>query len=145
MKEKYFSPDTIDSQAINFLSPVIDFRNKHDWDINNNQTALLVLDMQKYFLNENSHAFIPSAPAIIPNIINLRKALHSVDMPVIFTQHINDPSNAGQMSLWWKEIMKKGNPNIEIIDQLLPDSNEVVITKTQYDSFYKTDLEKILR
>jgi len=34
-------------------------------------SALLVIDMQDFFLNKNSHAFIPSAKTIVPNIISL--------------------------------------------------------------------------
>ena len=32
------------------------------------KAALLVLDMQNYFLDPASHAFAPSAPSILPNV-----------------------------------------------------------------------------
>ena len=48
------------------------------------------------------------------------------------------------MAQWWAELITPENPN----SQIVPDFDQtmgVVIVKTQYDAFYKTDLESILR
>lgn len=105
-------------------------------------SALLVIDMQKYFLDKGSHAFIPSATAIIPNIKRLIKYFRR-KRPIIFTQHINTPKNAGMLKKWWNDIITTDNDYYEL-DKELYVPNAPVVVKTQYDAFYKTNLKKLL-
>jgi len=81
-------------------------------------SALLILDMQKYFLSASSHAFIPSAQAIIPLIAKLKEAYVAKGLPLIFTRHLNSPQNAGMMAKWWQDLIGEENPLSEIIDEL---------------------------
>ncbi|RLF47761.1 MAG: hypothetical protein DRN20_05495, partial [Thermoplasmata archaeon] len=67
-KEKYYDDGIIDSVAQNFLDDVRIFRKKRNWRLSNKSAALLVLDMQKFFIDEKSHAYVPSATAIITRI-----------------------------------------------------------------------------
>ncbi|OGI03533.1 MAG: hypothetical protein A2Y25_10835 [Candidatus Melainabacteria bacterium GWF2_37_15] len=101
--------------------------------------ALLVLDMQEFFANPDSHAYIPSFNAIVPEISTLIQAFEKNNLPVIFTKHINTEENAGLMGTWWRDIIKE--------DSIINDFNtsgHVVIEKSQYDAFYNTELENIL-
>ncbi|HSG29206.1 MAG TPA: isochorismatase family protein, partial [Candidatus Krumholzibacterium sp.] len=59
--------------------------------------ALLVLDMQDYFLHPDSHAFIPGAPSTVPVIRRLASAFLSKNKKVVFTRHINTEADAGMM------------------------------------------------
>jgi isochorismate hydrolase len=68
MKEKYFSTDTIIEKSKNMLADIYVERQKHKFDFSAEHSGLLVLDMQEYFLRAGSHAFIPSADAIVSNI-----------------------------------------------------------------------------
>ena len=111
--------------------------------LNPHQAALLVLDMQRYFLDETSHAFIPSAPAIIPRIQSLQSTFINRHLPVIHTRHMNTPQNAGLMNSWWKELMIETNPLSEITADI-QNNYAAVFIKSQYDAFYKTDLEQWL-
>ncbi|MCK7514855.1 MAG: cysteine hydrolase [Desulfobacterales bacterium] len=99
--------------------------------------------MQKYFLDEQSHAFIPSASAIINNILELINLFNKHNRPVIFTKHINNKDNAGMMNQRWREILTQDNPYSELINELIH-QKATIIEKTQYDSFYNTQLENIL-
>ena len=47
-------------------------------------SALLIIDMQRYFLCPGSHAFLPAAPAIIPNINALIAAFRKSSLAGIF-------------------------------------------------------------
>ena len=107
-------------------------------------SALLVLDMQAYFLEPESHAYIPSAPAILPGIQALVQAFQQKDLPVIFTRHANTPSDAGGMAAWWRELIDVRSPLSGIVAQLDTRSG-LVLPKTQYDAFYATPLEAELR
>jgi nicotinamidase-related amidase len=106
-------------------------------------SALLVLDMQAYFLDSNSHAYIPSGLAIVPGLKALIKAYRSLGLPVIFTRHANSPQDAGMMSVWWRELIDADSPLSQIVPEL-DTGGSPVIQKTQYDAFFKTDLDAIL-
>lgn len=143
MKETYFTIDTIEEESSKMLSDISARVPMHDYKLDIDRSAFIVLDMQKYFLDKASHAFIPSATAILPIIIKLVEEFISNKQPVIFTRHLNNAENAGQMSVWWDDLIERENRLSEIIDELTyPDA--AVIEKSQYDAFYKTDLEEIL-
>lgn len=144
-KEKYFSPENIDIKAREMLKKAKDISgrtNKQEFTPQN--SALLVIDMQKYFCDETSHAFIPSAEAIIPRIKLLANTFKANNLPVIYTRHINTQENAGMMGKWWKGILSEGNNMDEIIPELNTKISHI-IEKTQYDAFYNTNLESFLR
>jgi len=108
------------------------------------RAALLVLDMQRYFLDEASHAFIPSVLPVLPRIVFLVEAWNAHRRLVLFTRHTNTPQDAGMMALWWKELIQPDKPESAIIPEVHPECG-IVIEKNQYDAFYGTQLEEILR
>ncbi len=144
MKEQYFTQNNIFEQSLKIKEIVQKFSSHKNFFIKNQSTALLVVDMQNYFLDPDSHAFIPSAKAIIPNIKLLIKTCLQFEIPVIFTQHINNEQNAGMMNIWWDDFITEKNPLSKINEDVyIPDL--LIIKKTQYDAFYKTRLEQELK
>ena len=107
-------------------------------------SALLILDMQDYFLEPDSHAYIPSVAAILPNLKALIDAYAQHHLPVIFTQHLNTPENAGSMKTWWRDLITPQN-SLSAITHQFDLSKGTLVQKTQYDAFYNTDLEDLLR
>jgi isochorismate hydrolase len=73
-KERYFTPDSIEEKSRDMLHDVEGLKQRHPLKLSRKHSALLVLDMQRYFLEESSHAFVPSATAIVPGIANLIEA-----------------------------------------------------------------------
>lgn len=145
MKEPYFTPASIDEKAREMLAEVRGLRPR-DWQFVPERSALLVLDMQRYFLEEGSHAFVPSAPAIVPKIKELMAAYFARGLPVIFTRHLNTPEDAGQMARWWRELIAEENPLSALIPQLEAEAKgATMIEKGQYDAFYGTALERSLK
>ena len=143
MKERYFTIQSLDRQALELYRQVADLSQKKNISFHPERSALLVLDMQAYFLDESSHAYIPSAEAILAGIKVLIKEYHTRGIPIIFTQHINTASNAGMMSIWWKDLITSQNPLHRIIPEL-DLSMGTLIQKSQYDAFYQTPLEEML-
>jgi isochorismate hydrolase len=143
MKEKYFKTETIDQRAEEFLKPLKSLRDKRNWTFNPASAALLVLDMQRYFLEIDSHAFIPAAKAIMPKIKRLQTLFLERNLPVIQTRHINNEENAGQMKKWWRELITADNP-LSALSTELVDKRVTVLNKSRYDSFIATDLQRIL-
>ncbi len=142
MKESYFTTENLQSKAAEFLDQIDGIKKTRP--ILKKQAALLVLDMQTYFLDPGSHAFIPSAAAILPQIQKLIAAFQGNQLSVIFSRHINTPENAGAMSRWWRDLLTDEN-RLSAITPALDTRDHPVINKTQYDAFYHTSLEKTLR
>lgn len=107
------------------------------------RSALLVLDMQEYFLDSDSHAFIPGAPAIIEPIQKLVDSYQKNGFPIFFTRHINNDSNARMMASWWHEMITLDHPLAGIVPSL-DVCTGMVIEKSQYDAFLETPLHDLL-
>ncbi|MBE0518197.1 MAG: isochorismatase family protein [Thermoplasmata archaeon] len=109
------------------------------------KSALLIIDMQKFFLESSSHAYIPLAEPIIENVQRLLRAYRSASNPIVFTRHaLCQGESAGAMGRWWGDVVYDEQERSQIIPQLAPQSDEVVLRKTRYNAFVGTDLESIL-
>ncbi len=108
------------------------------------RSTLLVLDMQNYFLDPSSHAYIPSAQAILPGLRALIQAYRQRRLPVIFTRHLNREPDAGMMSRWWRDLISPDSPLSQITPEL-DVGDSPLLSKSQYDAFYGTDLEARLK
>ena len=144
MKSCYFTKETIKNKSKEFLQKIEKYRKNKEFCFNFESSALIITDMQRYFLDDVSHAFIPSAPAIIPKIKKIAEKFRELNLPVILTRHINSGENAGLLSYWWKDLITEDNELSEIIPQLYIQAARV-IKKSQYDAFHNTSLEKYLR
>jgi isochorismate hydrolase len=110
-------------------------------------TALLVIDMQNFFLNPKSKTFTPGGLAIIPNIAKLIKTFRQNNLPVIYTTHVHKSPemDGGIMAWWWQGMIIENTDDAEINKALTPRPEEKVIYKHRYSGFYNTDLEITLR
>ena len=139
-KETYFTGQNLAQTAQEMRRAVEAPRRASPAGFKPGRSALLVLDMQAYFLETESHAYIPSAPAILPGIQSLVQAYQQQNLPVIFTRHANTPVDAGQMAYWWRELIVANSPLSGIVSQL-DTRGGMILPKTQYDAFYGTSLE----
>jgi isochorismate hydrolase len=144
MKERYFTVQSLDQQAQELYLQVAELSKKKGLEYRPSQSALLVLDMQAYFLDASSHAYVPSAGAILTGIVQLIMEYSMHGRPVIFTQQINTASDAGMMAVWWKDLITSNNPLQGIVPEI-DLSLGTLIQKSQYDAFHQTHLEEILR
>ncbi|MCL0073361.1 isochorismatase family protein [Dehalococcoidia bacterium] len=126
------------------LDEISKLRASHDVTLDPRRSALVIVDMQRYFLEDSSHAFIPAARAIVPRLTKLIQAYSQHGLPIVFTRHLNTDANAGMMSRWWQDLIRADDPASEIIPEF-DLSQGVVIEKSQYDAFYETALDEMLR
>jgi isochorismate hydrolase len=144
MKKLYVTPETIESRSRDFLREYSGLQPARLPDFDFHRSALLVLDMQRVFLDPSSHAFIPSAPAVIPRIGILTEAYEIRNRPAIFTRHVNTPEDAGRMAEWWRNRIAPEDPLSALIPELDRPSDRVIL-KSRYDAFFRTPLEELLR
>jgi isochorismate hydrolase len=126
------------------MEEVSRLRTRHDLSLIPKRSALIIVDMQRYFLEDSSHAYIPAAGEIVPRLTKLVQAYSQHGLPIIFTRHLNTDANAGVMSRWWQDLIRADDPASEIISEF-DLSQRMVIEKSQYDAFYQTPLEGLLK
>lgn len=144
--EPYVTEETIREKSQLWLEKISGFNN-HPMQINKDRSALLVVDMQKFFLDPLSPTFTCGGLAILPGVKKLINAFRGTGRPVIYTCHVHHPTgmDAGIMEWWWKGMCIEGSPESKVHDSISPLPGEKVIYKHRYSSFYNTDLETILR
>ena len=107
------------------------------------RTALVVVDMQNDFVREGGGLLLPDAAATIPAIRALLELARARGMRVVYSQ---DTHREGDPE-WriWPEHAREGSRGGEIIDELAPARDDVVLRKPRYDAFYGTPLDHLLR
>ena len=142
----YISPKNMITKTQSWLEKVSPY-NTHEMEIEPGKCALMVVDMQHFFLEPNSPTYTIGGPAILPNAKRLLNAFRQADRPVIFTRHVHHPADldVGIMGWWWEGKCIEGSPESEIVPDLKPLPNEKVVLKHRYSAFYNTDLETVLR
>jgi nicotinamidase-related amidase len=144
MKSEYFTVSNLDQAAKQLLDGVRGLQRKPETSLAVGASCLLVLDMQAYFLDPGSHAFVPSAPAILPRILSLVDLFSQKRRMVVFTKHINHSDDAGMMSSWWQDLITEDHPGCQITTAF-DVTGHTVIQKGQYDAFYETQLGELLK
>lgn len=144
--ESYVTKETLPEKAREWLERIAPF-NRHEMRLDAARSALLVIDMQEFFLDPASGAFTCGGPAILPSVKRLVEAFRHAGRPVIFTRHVHHPNglDMGIMGWWWEDACIEGSPESGVHPELAPLSKEKVILKHRYSAFYNTDLETVLR
>jgi ureidoacrylate peracid hydrolase len=133
------------------------------------RTALLVIDMQRGFLEPGAALEVPAGRAIIPDLRRLIEACRQRRVPVIFTQFAyaaavpclrGDPFGVEHLPARPGEPTGLGRPSGnclvppdaepgpnsgEIVPELAPRPEELVIRGHTYDKFHGTPLDLALR
>ncbi len=146
MGEYYVTKQNIEAKTAQWLTAVEPF-NRRNLALNVQKSALLVIDMQNFFLDENSPTFTCGGLAILPNASSLIAAFRQLNLPVIFTRHVHNPnrSDLGIMGWWWQGACFENTPESEIHASIAPLKSEKQVFKHRYSAFYNTDLETVLR
>jgi nicotinamidase-related amidase len=144
--EPYVTPETIDAKSKVWLDKIKTY-NQHKLQINKEKSALLIVDMQNFFLDPASPTFACGGLAILPRLKQLIKEFRKAKRPIVYTCHVHHPEliDVGIMGWWWKGMCIEGSEESKIHKEIEPLPNEKVIYKHRYSAFYNTDLETILR
>lgn len=120
--------------------------NKVDWRIHPDTTALLIHDFQEYWLNR----FAESAD-LRRNVRRIVELCRKSGMPVIYTAAVpaRHPAERGLARDLWGPGIGRGCSakagDIDVDSSVKPRDDDYVLKKPKYSSFYRTELEEILR
>jgi nicotinamidase-related amidase len=128
---------------MNRLIEVPEYEVQADVRVDPAMTALVVVDMQNDFVREGGGLLVPDAAATIPTIKALLELARAHAMRVVYSQ---DTHREGDPE-WqiWPEHAREGSWGWEIVDELAPARDDVVLRKLRYDAFYGTPLDHLLR
>jgi isochorismate hydrolase len=143
IKEEYFTRDNSDLKCNEWTEICSKSKRSKNFIFNLESAALLVLDMQNFFLDPKSHAFVPSSPHIITNIKSLIQFFVDNQSPIIFSRHISDSRDEDIMSNWWRDTIQENEEKSYITNKLDTSIGNVII-KHQYSAFFKTNLHALL-
>src|SRR5213594_182092 len=126
------------------------------------RTALLVVDMQRGFLDPGEAMQVPPALEIVPVIRGLLDLFRAKRLPVMFTEfayspgvpvligrlhpeHLPAPPGAPRGFGLPSSSCLEGTPSVETVPALAPGPDEPVFRKRGYDGFAGTSLDSALR
>ena len=146
MAESYLTRKNSKEKAMRWIGQVERHpRRRMSFEFEPSSSALLVLDMQNFFLSRRSHAFTPAARVILPNVQRLVEEFKKAGRPVVFTRHsLMANEDAGMMGRFWRDVVREGTNNSFIVPELEPAGDDIVVRKRRYSAFFGTDLEEIL-
>ncbi|MGJ9374209.1 isochorismatase family cysteine hydrolase [Nesterenkonia sp. CF4.4] len=121
------------------------------------RTAVLVVDMQ----NDTVHASgayasfgaaeHAASQNVIPNIRNIVEAARAAAVPVFHSRIVVHPlpgvggRNAPVFQMLAPDTFKVGSWGVEIVDELRPSGDEIVLDRTRMSVFNGTELDSMLR
>jgi len=146
--ETYVTPDSIDQKLEEWMQEVRPYQWREVESLRGNDAALLVIDMTKPFVEDNSRSLhSPNALAIVGRIGEMVDAFRAADRPVIWIaqgHHSVKHDRGDHLSSWWPLPLLQGTSDVEMATGLDPMDDKIII-KRRYSGFYQTDLECTLR
>ncbi len=142
----YVTEETLGPKTREWLERIAPW-SQHRLELRAPKAALLVVDMQRFFLDPASPTYTCGGPPILPTVSRLVEGFRRARRPVLFTRHVHHPAglDAGIMGWWWKGTCLEGSPESEVHPALAPRPDEKVVLKHRYSAFHDTDLATVLR
>jgi nicotinamidase-related amidase len=126
------------------------------------RTALLVVDMQRAFVEAGQAMEVPAARNVVPRIQELLAIFREKDLPVAFTEFTYSPAApllVGELHPEHRPAIPgaltgfgfpsssclAGEGNVRVVPELAPRADELVVSKHYYDGFNGTVLDGALR
>ena len=127
-------------------------QNRVNWRVDPARAALLVHDMQRYFVRafelERDGQPLPDAQIniAIANIRRLLDAAHAANIPVYYTAQPprQNPTDRRLLTDFWGDGLQD-DENARILDELAPTEADTVLTKWRYSAFVRSPLEEQLK
>ncbi len=119
--------------------------NRVNWPFEPRRAALLIHDMQDYFLNfwGGDSALLTR---LVENIAGMRRYCKSQGIPVFYTAQPGRQSDAdrGLLNDMWGPGINQYPEQQAVVAALAPDADDHVLVKWRYSAFHRSPLEQML-
>jgi nicotinamidase-related amidase len=117
------------------------------------RTALLLVDVQNWVVNDRQAAIRPEFDAavratVLPNMVRLVEACRRARLEVLYTVMENLTRDGRDRSLDYKLSgisIEKGSWDAKVLDAVAPAEDEIVLPKTSSSLFSSTNIDYLLR
>uniref|UniRef100_A0A1D1XEJ3 Peroxyureidoacrylate/ureidoacrylate amidohydrolase RutB n=1 Tax=Anthurium amnicola TaxID=1678845 RepID=A0A1D1XEJ3_9ARAE len=113
-------------------------------------TAMLVIDMQKDFVRPGWPTYVAGAEAIVPSVIRAVSVARERGIFVIWVVREHDPCGRDvelfrrHMYVDGKGPISKGSEGAELVEGLVIQEGDYKLTKTRFSAFFATHLHSLL-
>lgn len=116
------------------------------WQVESHRAALLIHDMQNYFLGAYD-TFAEPVKSVIDNIAAVADLCRSLGIPVFYTAQNGDQDrrDRGLQADLWGPGMTSVAEHQSIVDALAPQAEDFVLVKHRYSAFQRSNLETLMR
>ncbi|WP_431929995.1 isochorismatase family protein [Nonomuraea jabiensis] len=116
------------------------------WPLDRSRAALLIHDMQAYFLRPFPQPAAPPLADLLSNVLSLREACAQHGIPVLYSRQPGGQSRAqrGLLLDFWGPGLSDNPFDTAIPDALAPRPDDHVVEKTRYSAFHHTHLAEML-
>jgi ureidoacrylate peracid hydrolase len=124
--------------------------------IDSKQTALVVVDMQRAFLDVGAAIEVTEGRSIVPNINEIASALRSKGGIVIFLRYLVN-EHAGMLKYFEREsylgkdrespmkVLQAGHPQFQLYPELDIQEKDFILDKTRYSAVLGSNIVDLLR
>ncbi len=120
--------------------------NKVTWPFEPGRAALLIHDMQNYFLKFWG-ADSPLVSQVVANIARLRQQCDALGIPVFYTAQPaqQSPEDRALLNDMWGPGLNRHPQEQQVVAELMPRPQDKVLTKWRYSAFQRSPLEQQLK
>jgi nicotinamidase-related amidase len=118
-------------------------------ELDPDSTAVVVVDMQNGFCHPDGSLYAPGSEDAIEPCVDLVSDARAAGASVVFTRDVHPPEQFEDNHYYdefdrWGEHVVEGSWSAELVEELDPREEELVVVKHTYDAFYRTELEGYL-
>lgn len=115
-------------------------------ELDPDSTAVVVVDMQNDFCHPDGSLYAPGSEDAIEPCVELVSDARAAGASVVFTRDVHPPEQFEDNHHYdefdrWGEHVLEGSWDAELVEELDPRDEELVVVKHTYDAFYRTELE----
>jgi len=110
------------------------------------ETAVVIVDMQNGFCHPDGSLYAPGSEAAIEDCVALVEQARDAGASVVYTRDVHPPEQFEDAHYYdefeqWGEHVLEGSWDAELVSELSPREEELVVMKHTYDAFHQTNLD----
>ena len=110
------------------------------------ETAVVIVDMQNGFCHPDGSLYAPGSEDAIEDCVALVELAREARASVVYTRDVHPPEQFEDAHYYdefeqWGEHVLEGSWDAELVSELSPREEELVVMKHTYDAFHQTNLD----
>ena len=110
------------------------------------ETAVVIVDMQNGFCHPDGSLYAPGSEDAIEDCVALVELARDAGAAVVYTRDVHPPEQFEDAHYYdefeqWGEHVLEGSWDAELVSELSPREEELVVMKHTYDAFHQTNLD----